>query len=82
MFPPGVDFLRQIEDEMSLVSLKEELKELIIAAMNLLDQAVQVVDRMTLLAALISLLFFLLATSLIYVILWKQRAHLDLVLGN
>ena len=82
MPPPGVAFLQQIECEMGLCPLKQELKDLLTAGMHLLDQALQIVDRMSLLAFLITFCVCLLTTSVIYVTIWKQSAHLDLVLGN
>jgi hypothetical protein len=83
MFPPRGTIHGEIKCEFGHHSLKEQFQELMMAGMNLLVQAQQIVDRMSLLTVLISFCFCLIATSLVYVLIWKQSAHhLDLVLGK
>lgn len=74
---------QQIECEIRLVSLKEELKELLMAGINLLHQAIQAVDRMQIPSALLCLFFCVVTASVFYVTLWKQSSHynLELMLG-
>lgn len=77
---------QQIECEITLDSLKGELKEFLMAGMILLDQAVQVVDRMSLFSVLVFSIVCLVFTSFVYVcvttFIWKQMSHQELLLGR
>lgn len=77
---------QQIDCEIRFVSLKDELKEFLMTGIDLLDHTHQMVDRVSLVSVFIFLLFCLVFTSFMYVcvstFIWKQRSHLDLLLGT